>query len=211
MKTRSLLKKLHRDKTEFATADAMKKHCNNFDINYENALRHFLSKGYLIRIFKGIFYVKSPEEIELGSLNYSIYELVAKGLELKGVKDWYFGLHTALKLNNMTHEHFAVDAVLNDKMYRPKPIDIAGHKFKFVKTKKKLLGFGVTKNGLLKYSDPGKTILDFIYLWRYRGLPEEKIVMDLTGWAECVSMDEIEKYAKSYPKSVLPTLEKVVG
>ena len=78
---------------------------------------------YIIRIFRGIFYVKSLEEIKYKKVKYNHLELVAKGLELKGVKHWYFGLHTALKLNNATHEYFTIDYVITDSFYRNKPIE----------------------------------------------------------------------------------------
>ncbi len=97
-------------------------------------------------------------------------ELVARGITLKGVKDWYFGLHSALKINNMTHEEFGIDEVISSEIFRAKPIKIVGHKFRFNKVSKKLLGFGVIENGALRYSDREKTILDFIYFWRYNGI-----------------------------------------
>lgn len=64
-------------------------------LNYKIAIRHLVSRGYLIRIFKGIFYIKYLDEVKLDKSKYSNLELVAKGLELKGVKKWYFGLYTA--------------------------------------------------------------------------------------------------------------------
>ena len=109
----------------------------------------------MIRIFRGIFYVKSLDEIKLGKNKYSHIDLVAKGLALKSVKNWYFGLYTALKLNNMKHEHFTIDYVVNDKILRIKPITIAGYKFKFVKLKSALFSFGIIGKNL-KYSDPKK-------------------------------------------------------
>lgn len=136
-------------------------------------------------------------------------ELVSKGLELKGVRNWYFGLHTALELNNMTHERFAIDSVINDKIFRAKPVSIAGHKFRFVKLSNKLLDFGVVKDGI-RYSDAEKTILDFIYIWRYNGIPEEKIVLDVAEWAENISKAKIRKYAKKYPKTVSEIVEEVI-
>src|SRR4030043_563174 len=125
IKSNLLLKKLAIDGKEFITSEELKRYCKSMGLNYEITIRHLVSRGYLIRIFKGIFYVKSLDEVKLGKSKYSHLELVAKGLELKGVKNWYFGLYTALKLNNMTHEHFAIDYVINDKLFRAKPIGIA--------------------------------------------------------------------------------------
>jgi predicted transcriptional regulator of viral defense system len=209
IKSSTLLKKLRLDQKEFITSEELKRYCKTLALNYEKAIKYYVSRGYLIRIFKGIFYVKSLDEVKLGKSKYNHLELVAKGLELKGVKNWYFGLYTALKFNNLTHESFTVDYVVNDKLLRSKPINIAGYKFKFVKLNPKLVEFGIIGNNL-KYSDPEKTILDFIYTWRYNGVPETKIVLDISEWAKDLSIEKIKKYAVNYPKTVQKVTNMVV-
>jgi hypothetical protein len=120
------------------------------------------------------------------------------------------GLHSALKLNNMTHEHFTIEEVVNDSLLRPRPMSIAAYKFKFVKLSAKLLGFGVKEKGIVRYSDPEKTILDFIYTWRYNGIPEDKIVLDVSEWSEGLSKENLRKYAENYPKSVARIMDSVI-
>jgi predicted transcriptional regulator of viral defense system len=210
MKMSLLLKKLRMEGKEFVTSAELKRYCRSMKLNYESVIRYFVSRGYLMRIFRGIFYVKSLDEIKLGKAKYSHLELVAKGLEMKGVKNWYFGLYTALKLNNMTHEYFAIDYVVNDKIFRAKPMSIAGHQFKFVKISSTLLKFGITR-GKLSYSDAEKTILDFIYTWRYNGIPKDRIALDVTEWARNISKEKIREYAKRYPKTVREIVEEAVA
>ena len=173
-------------------------------------IRHLVPRGYLVRIFKGIFYIKSLEELELARAKYTHLELVAKSLELKNVKRWYFGLHTALKLNNMTHETFSVEDVVNDKLFRANPMNIAGYKFRFTKMSSSLLGFGIREQDGLRYSDAEKTVLDFIYIWRYNGVPGEKIVADVSEWAKHASRGKLRSYAKRYPKTVAEIAERLV-
>jgi hypothetical protein len=55
----------------------------------------FLSIGCL-RIFRGLFHGERAEEIEV---------------IIERCKNWYFRLHTALKLNNMTRKRFSVNSV----------------------------------------------------------------------------------------------------
>jgi len=198
------------DRKEFVTAEELKRYCKTMKLNYEMVVRYFGMRAYLVRIFRGVFYVKSLEELKLGRNKYNHLELVAKGLELKHVKNWYFGLHTALKLNNMTHETFAVEDVINDKLFRANPFTIAGYKFKFSKLSSALLDFGMKKgeNGV-RYSDPEKTLLDFIYLWRYNGIPEEKIAADVSGWEKGASRRKLRAYAKKYPKTVAEIAARV--
>jgi len=210
MKTDLLLRKLRMEGKEFLTSTELKRYCEAMKLDYEIVLRHLIPRGHLTRIFRGIFYVRSLEEVELGKVKYSHLELVTRGMTLKNVENWYFGLYTALKLNNMTHEHFAVEYVVNDTIFRPRPMNIAGHKFVFVKLASKLLKSGVIEAGI-RYSDPEKTILDFIYIWRYRAIPKEKIVLDVKEWARGFSSEKIKRYAKGYPKTVRNIVSEVVG
>ena len=209
-KTSLLLKKLRMDKKEFVTSDELKRYCKAMELNYETSIKYFVYRDYLTRIFKGIFYVKPLDEVKLGKSRYSHLELVTKGLELKGVKNWYFGLYTALKLNNMTHEHFAVDYVVNDRLFRSKPMSIAGYKFRFIKLSPRLVKFGIVEDEL-RYSDAEKTILDFIYIWRYNGVPKEKIILDVSEWTKDLSGEKARKYALNYPKTVQEIAKTVMG
>jgi hypothetical protein len=174
-------------------------------------IRYLLKRKHFVRIFKGIYYIKSLEELKLGKTKYNHLELVAKGLEIKGVKNWYFGLHTALKRNNMTHEYFTIDEVINDSLFRANPVNIDGYKFRFIKLSSHLLEFGIKSEGLLRYSDPEKTILDFVYLSRQKGKPSNRIVMDVADWTKNISENKLKKYAIKYPKTVAKTVEMMIG
>jgi len=136
-----------------------------------------LNKGYLITIFRGVYYLKDYEEKKLNSLKYSPYELLALGLEKKNVK-WYFGLNTALKFIGLTHEVFPVNIVINDRFNRTKPMKIAGSSFFFVKLKPSLFfdmkKENTTNNISLYYSNIEKTLLDMIYLKKEVDLKEYK-------------------------------------
>ncbi|MBN1859833.1 MAG: hypothetical protein JW840_00070 [Candidatus Thermoplasmatota archaeon] len=202
-----LLKKLYLDKKEFATSEELKHYCNKLGINYENTIRNLIARGHLIRIFKGVFYIKSLEEKELGKTTYSYHELIAHGLALKHITAWYFGLSTALKLNQMTHESFAVDHIINDTLFRARPMTIAGHSIKVYKLSRDLLTFGVKTQKNYCYSDPEKTILDFLYLWRYNGVPEERIRLDLSEYITNVSKPKLKRYAQYYPQTVRTMVE----
>ena len=130
-------------------------------------------------------------------------------LTIKNVKKWYFGLYTALKLNNMTHEYFTIDYIINDKLLRTNPMKIAGHKFKFLKLKKSLSSFGITHKDTIACSDPEKTILDFIYIWRYSGIPKDSIIADVDEWSTNLSIPKLKEYSKNYPKTVQKIAHKL--
>lgn len=196
-----LARKLRLEGREFATAGELRGSCRTMGLDYDRSVRYLLSRGHLLRIFRGIFYVRSFDEMKLGKLKYSVQELVAKGLELKGIRNWYFGLQTALKFNNLTHEHFTVEYVISDTLFRKNPVGIAGYKFRFLKLKPALLTFGIVGDNL-KYSDMEKTILDFAYVWRYNGVAAEKILADLAEYSNDASRNKLRKYSKYYPRTV---------
>jgi len=210
MKMSILVEKLWMENKEFVTVKELKEYCKMLKLKHESVIRYLLKRKHLVRIFKGIYYIKSLEEFELGKTKYNHLELVAKGLELKGVKNWYFGLHTALKHNNMTHEYFTIDEVISDSIFRANPVNIVGYKFKFIKLTPPLIKFGIKSKGLLRYSDPEKTILDFVYLSLQEGMPSNRISMDVGDWAKDISENKLNKYVIKYPKTVAKTVEMII-
>ena len=210
MKMSILVEKLWMENKEFVTVKELKEYCKMLKLKHESVIHYLLKRKHLVRIFKGIYYIKSLEEFELGKTKYNHLELVAKGLELKGVKNWYFGLHTALKHNNMTHEYFTIDEVISDSIFRANPVNIVGYKFKFIKLTPPLIKFGIKSKGLLRYSDPEKTILDFVYLSLQEGTPSNRISMDVGDWAKDISENKLNKYVIKYPKTVAKTVEMII-
>ncbi len=212
MRISIIIDKLRLEKKEFVTSEEIGEYCRAFKIDYKSAMHYLTKMRYLIRIFRGIFYVTTLEEFKLGVVRrYNYLELIIKGLGIKGVKNWYFGLHTALKLNNMTHEFFTVDDVISDAVFRAKPITVAGNKFRFVKLAPALFNSGIKKEKAYRYSDPEKTILDFIYLSRYAGMSKERIIMRVADWTAGISEVRMRKYFKDYPKSVADVALAVVA
>ena len=150
---------------------------NKYKLNNFKLRKLLLNGKYLVTIFRGIYYLKSYEEKKFNSLKYSPYELLSLGLEKKGIK-WYFGLNTALKFLNLTHEVFPVNIVINDKFNRTKPMKIADSTFFFIKLKPSLF-FDMkktkTENKItLYYSGLEKTLLDMIYLKKNVDITEYK-------------------------------------
>lgn len=198
------------EKKEFITSEELKEYCKRGNFDYNIVIKSLERSKYLTRIFRGIYYIKTPDEIILGKSKYNHLELVAKGLELKNIKNWYYGLYTALKFNNMTHETFVIDDVINDTIFRQGPMKINNHKFNFTKISEKLLNFGIKKEGKIKYSDPEKTILDFIYLGKQNGKSNRRIISDVMDWSQKISEKKFKKYLKNYPKTIREIGEEVL-
>jgi predicted transcriptional regulator of viral defense system len=186
------------------TKDEIKEACKRFDANPDNTTNYMISYGYLVRILRGLYYVKTFEEFELRK-SPDIYKILFLSLNKLNVK-WYFGLYTGLRLNGLTHEFFDTIFVLNDQIYRPKEIKIAGEKVKFLKLSSKLVDFGVVNESDKRFSDVEKTLLDLIYISRYRSVSEGRIISMIGDYGKRVRNDKVLEYLRFYPKAV----EKVV-
>jgi len=175
------------------TSKDLKEVCFKYDFDFNNTKKLLLNKRYLITIFRGVYYLKDYNERKTGVIRYSSNELLSESLRIKGIKNWYFGLSTALKLMNLTHEVFMINYVINDRFNRVRPIKILDSKFLFKKIKTPLF-FGIeklkTKNNIeLNYSNAEKTFLDTLYL--NKKFLEHKI-----------GKEKLMKYSKLYPKTV---------
>ncbi|MBL7101002.1 MAG: hypothetical protein ISS23_03555 [Nanoarchaeota archaeon] len=201
MTLKLIVKKLGMQKEKFITRDIIKKFSEELNIDYYTVISYLLSNKYLIRILRGVFYVNSLEERKKKKADINHFEAIGKALEIKGVNNWYFGLETALKLNNITHEYFNITYVLSDSIFRKNLIEILGHKIKFIKLNKKLFRFGIIKNNL-NYSDMEKAILDIAYLRKYNSIPDEEIINEIIGFIKYCSKSKLKKYSKHYPKTV---------
>lgn len=185
---------------KIAKREEIEKACTKFKANPEKTINFMISYGYFLRILRGLYYVKNLEEFKFKrSINTN--ETLSLAMEKLRV-NWYFGLYTSLRLNGLTHEYFDTTFILNDRLFRPKEIKVGGEKVKFIKLKSKLLGFGIIKQNHIKFSDVEKTLLDFIYLSKYRSVSEERIISIISNYSKNANARKIREYVKSYPKTV---------
>ena len=201
MTLKLIVEKLARDNKKFITSNEIKDYCRKLALDYFTTIKYLLRNKYIARIFRGIFYVYSIEERKLGKSEMNFFEIIKEALKIKGIKNWYFGLETGLKFNNLTHEYFTIDYVINDKIFRAKPIIIIGRKVKFYKLSSKMLSFGIVKKKV-NYSDSEKTLLDLLYLKHYTKEEFEEI-------AEELSKTKLLKYAKNYNKRVINIVKEL--
>ena len=189
------------------TKEELKKVCERFGESSEYIVNYYISRGYLIRILRGVYYVKTLEEYKFRKTPDPM-SLIAKAMNTLGL-EWYFGLYTALRLNGATYEYYSRIFLVTPVITRPKPVEILGEKVQFVKLKVSLMGFGVVKRGEIQYSDLEKTLLDFIYLKRYnKRLNADAVVREYLAKAR---KEKLIEYSKAYPKSVQREVEAIVS
>jgi len=201
MTLKLIVEKLARDNKKFILSNEIKDYCRKLSLDYLPTIKYLLRNKYLARLFRGIFYIYSIEERKLGKSEMNYFEILKEALKIKGVKNWYFGLETGLKFNNLTHEYFTIDYVINDKIFRAKPIIIMGRKVKFYRLSRKMFVFGIIKNSI-NYSDSEKTLLDLLYLKHYTKEEFEEI-------AEELSKIKLLKYVKNYNKRAINIVKEL--
>ncbi|MFH1637825.1 MAG: hypothetical protein ABIB71_05355 [Candidatus Woesearchaeota archaeon] len=201
MPIKLLIKKLYLDENRIITSNLLRNYCKKLGISYYGAIRYLISNKYLYRILRGVFYKPSVEERKFNRIDINYLDALVEALKIKRVNNWYFGLETAIKLNNLTHEYFTTDFIINDIIFRAKAITLFGHKIKFIKLKGNLFDFGISKNKI-NFSNPEKTLLDIVYLSRYGGLGKSEINSKISGLLGHCSRNRLLKYSKKYNKSV---------
>jgi len=199
MKTSVIWKKLLVESRKIVTSEEIQSLANKIGREKERSLYYLQEEGYIVRILRGIFYVKTIEEREKGIIKTSIYDLVALALRVKGVKNWYFGLETALKLNTMTHEYFMIDYVISDTFRTTKIIKIIDSSFKFIKRGSHHFKTGIIKEKMIRYSDPEKTVLDLSYRDYLRTKKENIYISPIIEFKDILDYKLVEEYLDSYP------------
>lgn len=205
-----LVRKLLMRKERYISAEELKEECAKLKMPYLTAIKYLYIYKYLTRIVRGFFYIPTIEQRKLFTGRPSVFDAIKRAMEYKKIKNWYFGLETAIKWAGITHEVFTIHYVVSDTIFRAKPMTILGSRVHFVKLKKELVKFGIkkTKNGL-PYSDLEKTLLDIIHLRKYAGKNDQNIRDYVIEWFDEANQKKIHKYAKQYSKSVQTFVEEL--
>jgi len=201
--------RLNLEDRETVTSRELREHAEALGKNPENAITHLVRYGYLAPLFRGLYYVRSPGEVRLGRRRYNHLELMGIALAKKRIDRWYFGLETALKLNDLTHEYFASETLVTDRLYRIKGIEIDGRRFIILKWKPQMLEFGLVTKGLIRFSDPEKTVLDLAYRARWNGLATSEITGLVDGYRGRLDPSRLRRYLRRYPRSLQEVLERL--
>jgi hypothetical protein len=197
-----------REGREFLTGRAISEMARRIGAKPENALRHLRREHYLLPLFRGFYYVRTAEEVRLGTERHDALELFALAARAKGIGEWYFGLETALRLHGLTHEDRREETVVSRSFYRIRGVPIGTRRFVVHKWDPALFRFGLVRRGSYRVSDPEKTILDLAYLDHWR---ERKGHSPTRTWTEHVGSVDARKvrlYLPRYPEELRRIVEE---
>lgn len=208
--TAAIWETLVRSRREIVTSDEVGALARRLGRRPEHALRHLRRTGYLLPLFRGYYYVRAPEELRLGDTRHNHLELFAMAAERKGIGVWYYGLHTALRLNGMTHEERRDETVISDSFYRIRGVPIGSKRFVVYKWRPELTGFGLIDGGTYRHSDPEKTVLDFAYWDTWRESKDKPATRIWAEHAPNVDKGKMRRYLRHYPRRVVQLIEAVL-
>ena len=183
---------------------------SEIDRDEKRSLYYLQEEGYIIRILRGIFYVRSIEERDRGGQDCSIYEMVAMALKVKGVNNWYLALETALKRNLMTHEYYYIDYVITDSYRTTKVISIAGQNFRFIKRGSKHFKEGIVRQKKIRYSDKEKTVLDIAYRDYLKSREPNQYLGSVREYLDRIDRNRARKYILIYPQEFRENVEELI-
>ena len=165
--------------------------CKAFGFSPANIRQVLLRKGMLAPLFfKGIYYVKNTSETLTKTLPSDPLFLSSLACNKKLDNDWYFGLHTALKLNGLAGVQTPVKTfIITKKQIIPGTRVMQGMEFVFSRIKSVPFDIGIIERDDLRYSDQIRTVLDFLHL----GIKKKN-----TKYAEVVLETVLEKNKKEF-------------
>jgi hypothetical protein len=196
-----LVKKLDMMEKRYLSGEEIRVYCEIIGLDYYAAIGYLTRHRHVYRILKGIFYKPNIGERKLKKIEVNHLDAVAEALKMKKVKNWYLGMESAIRMNHATHEFFTTDTIINDAIFRKNPMMILGNKVRFIKVKSSLTKTGIKKNGKLRYASLEKTVLDMVYLSKYRGKTDAEIKNSIIPLLDHCSMETLRRYAKTYTVS----------
>ncbi|MFX1274192.1 MAG: hypothetical protein ACFFBP_00520 [Promethearchaeota archaeon] len=172
-------------------------------------INYLIKTNDLIKIFADFYYVKGKKESISKNYknNHTVVELVSKVLKMMDFKEWYFGLHTALRLYDISLQENPTECLITTRMpFNRKNIIVLGKNLQVFIFNQELFTFYKMKNGI-KYSDLEKTFLDFLYLWKSNHVPDHKIFRILGKYRDQISQEKIMRYSAIYPSNIQQVLK----
>lgn len=147
------------------SSDELMAACKLLGVGFKTALAGLSRAGAIEPVlFKGVYYVRSPEELQLGTIRQDALDVIARACSLKLESNWYFGLATALMLSGLwTQQHLATLTVVSKARVKRYKTAFAGFTVEF----KQLSGVPIDKliktDGVKRFSEPSRTLADYAY------------------------------------------------
>ncbi len=193
----------------------IKEACRLLGVDFQTAFVGLDRAGILEPvIFKGVYYVRTPEERQLGTIQEDSLDVIARACNLALKENWYFGLATALKLAGLWEQQtLTTITIVSKKRVKRSKQAFGGLNVEF----KQLSGVPfdklVVKSGVRRFSEPARTLADYAYFSaRIKQRDYPKIVSQ-DVYAKIKDKKKIKKqlvyFIRKYPKPYARLMEQI--
>ena len=190
--------------------------CKLLKIGFNAAFAGLTRRNALVPVvFKGVYYLKNREERDLGTIKEDPLSIVARACNLKLGGDWYFGLATALQLAGLWEQQTltTITVITKKRVSGHAEKKVAGMNVEFKQLAKVRFDKLVKQKGVMRYSDPARTIVDYAYFTARSKQSREyaktifKVVAEKTGGRERL-FEKAMPLIAGYPRLYAVFLEK---
>ncbi|MEW6529183.1 MAG: hypothetical protein AB1391_04800 [Candidatus Micrarchaeota archaeon] len=186
--------------------------CGLFGFSAANIRAILVRKGALIPLFfKGIFYVRNSSELLTKTLPSDRLILVALACNKHLDRNWYFGLYTALQLNNLSGVQTPTKIfIITKKQLIPRKRRTANIELIFSQIKGISFSDAIMEKNGVRYSNPVRTAMDFLHLGiKKKDTEYAEVILDAI-----LDLDEkrfVSKYKRLLPSySTKASIKKII-
>ena len=152
-------------KERVVSSEELREACKLLGVDFKTALAGLSRAGAIEPVlFKGVYYVRSPAELQLGTIQSDALDVIARACNLKLKDNWYFGLATALLLSGLwEQQHLATLTVISKERVKRYKTTFAGFTVEFKQLSCVPMDKLVKKDGVKRFSEPPRTLVDYAY------------------------------------------------
>ena len=153
----------------------VKKVAAAFQMDSRAALVALSRNGALVPVvFRGIYYVRNRNERDLRTIEEDPFRILARACDMKLGRKWYFGLSTALKLAGVWGQQSLTTMTIITRMRVQRArASFAGYAVEFKVLSVSSFDSMLRTDGVIRYSEPVRTLLDFAYFSARHGSSDE--------------------------------------
>lgn len=187
------------------TSDDVKKVAKDFKMNPRAGLDGLIRNGALEPVlFKGIYYVRNRDERDLQTIQEDPLRIIARACNVRIGKDWYFGLATALKLAGVWGQQtLTTITIITKRRVQHSESSFGGYVVEFKAISIPSFESDLRIDGVIRYSDPVRTLIDYAYLGARHGDANDytrKILADLPRKDRRRLIEQAEQLVAEYPR-----------
>jgi len=197
------------------SSDDIKKTAATFQMNPRAALVTLTRSGALEPVvFKGVYYVRNRNERDLHTIEEDPLRILARACNMRLGKDWYFGLATALKLAGVWRQQSLTTITIITKMRVRSKASFAGYVVEFRVLSIESFESMLQGDGVIRFSDPARTMLDFAYFGARRANSDQyprSLVVAISPRERKRLLEHARQFVSGYPPLYRVFLDRLLS